>query len=118
MLDRLLNGQQQTGPECRVKAQEHRHDIVMPVKPARVPQSVEQEIAPKGIKQAYQHQHNLQGALTLHTLLRFALCQRRYQFAIGGVSSDICGPPSSSENRTVHWLSFLCPQPSRATPQM
>jgi hypothetical protein len=67
----LLNGQQQTGPERRVKAQEHRHDIVMPVKPARVPQSVEQEIAPKGIKQAHQHQHDLQGALTLHTVLRF-----------------------------------------------
>src|SRR5579863_753517 len=75
MLGRLLNGQQQTWPERRVKAQEHRHDVGMPVKPARVPQGVEQEIAPKGIKQAHQHQHYLQGALTLHTVLRFVRCK-------------------------------------------
>ncbi len=55
MLGRLLNGQQQTGPERRVKAQEHRHDVTMPAKPPRVPQIVEQEIAPKAIKQAHQH---------------------------------------------------------------
>lgn len=27
---------------------------------------------------AYQHQHDLQGALTLHTVLRFVLCQGYY----------------------------------------
>src|SRR5713226_1998138 len=75
MLGRLLNGQQQTGPERRVKAQEHRHDVTMPAKPPRVPQIVEQEIAPKAIKQAHQHQHYLQGALTFHTVLRFVRCK-------------------------------------------
>ncbi len=56
---RLLSGHQQTDPKRRVKAQEHRHDVTTPAKPPRVPQIVEQEIAPKGIKQAHQHQHYL-----------------------------------------------------------
>jgi hypothetical protein len=34
-------------------------DVTMPAKPPRVPQIVEQEIAPKAIKQAHQHQHYL-----------------------------------------------------------
>ena len=71
MLHRLLNGQQQKDPKHCVKAQEHRQDIVMPVKPAGVPQSVQQQVAPKGIKQAQQHQNDLQCALALHTILRF-----------------------------------------------
>src|SRR5438128_7226615 len=49
MLGRLINGHQQTDPKRRVKAQEHRHDVTMPAKPPRVPQIVEQEIAPKAI---------------------------------------------------------------------
>src|SRR5256885_11894165 len=71
MLGRLINGHQQTDPKHRVKAEEHRHDVTMPAKPPRVPQIVEQEIAPKGIQQSHDHQHDLQGALTLHTFLRF-----------------------------------------------
>jgi hypothetical protein len=44
---------------------------IQPTKPAGVPQSLEQEVAPKGIKQAHQHQNDLQSALTLHTVLHF-----------------------------------------------
>src|SRR5215471_3738579 len=71
MLGRLLNGHQLKDPKHRVKAQEHRPDVVMPVKPPRVPQSLEQEITPKGIERAHQHQNDLQSALTLHTVLHF-----------------------------------------------
>src|SRR5260370_40029855 len=49
MLGRLINGHQQTDPKRRVKAQEHRHGVNMSAKPPRVPQIVEQEIAPKDI---------------------------------------------------------------------
>src|SRR6202161_1058457 len=75
MLGRLINGHQQTDSKRRVKAQEHRHDVTMPAKPPGVPQIVEQEIAPKAINQAHQHQHYLQGALTFHTVLRFVRCK-------------------------------------------
>src|SRR5436853_1353035 len=50
MLGRLINGHQQTDPKRRIKAQEHRHDVTVPAKPPRVPQIVEQEIAPKSNK--------------------------------------------------------------------
>lgn len=47
MLRRLLNGQQQKDPKHHVKGHEHRPDVVMPIKPAGVPQSVEQKVAHK-----------------------------------------------------------------------
>src|SRR5215469_10886639 len=71
MPGRLLNGQQQKDPKHHVKADEHRPNLVIPVKPAGTPQSIEQEVTPKGIKQAHQDQNDLQSALTLHTVLRF-----------------------------------------------
>src|SRR5262250_2959235 len=72
MLRRVLDGQQQKDPKHRVKAEEHRHDIAMP-QPFGVPQIVEKQVAPKGIKQAQHHQNDLQCGFALHTILRFVL---------------------------------------------
>src|SRR5580698_5177323 len=71
MPGRLLNGQQQKDPKHEVKADEHRPNVVIPIKPSGTPQSIEQDVTPKGIKQAHQDQDDLQSALTLHTALLF-----------------------------------------------
>src|ERR1700757_2831053 len=71
MPGRLLNGQQQKDPKHKVKADEHRPNVVIPIKPSGTPQSIEQDVTPKGIKQAHQDQDDLQSALTLHTALLF-----------------------------------------------
>src|SRR6516225_8728342 len=77
----LLNGQQQKDPKHKVKADEHRQNVVILIKPSGTPQSIEQDVTPKGIKQAHQDQDNLQHALTLHTALLFVgvilLCRGR-----------------------------------------
>src|SRR5580692_3036573 len=69
MPGRLLNGQQQKDPKHEVKADEHRPNVVIPIKPSGTPQSIEQDVTPKGIKQAHQDQDHLQNALTLSTTL-------------------------------------------------
>src|ERR1700761_702540 len=71
MPGRLLNGQQQKDPKHKVKTDEHRPNVVIPIKPFGTPQSIEQDVTPKGIKQAHQDQDDLQSALTLHAALLF-----------------------------------------------
>src|ERR1700758_56003 len=87
MPGRLLNGQQQKDPKHKVKADEHRPNVVIPIKPSGTPQSIEQDVTPKGIKQAHQDQDDLQSALTLHTALLFGKTNFRMYRTHGGSDS-------------------------------
>src|SRR5215470_18654109 len=83
----VLDGQQKKDPKHKVKADEHRQNVVMLMKPSRTPQSIEQDVTPKGIKQAHQDQDDLQSALTLHTALLFGKTNFRINRTHGGSDS-------------------------------
>src|SRR5215475_9562381 len=90
MPGRMLNGQQQKDPEHKVKADEHRQNVVILSKPSGMPQSIEQDVTPKGIKQSHQDQDDLQSALTLHTALLFGNTNFRIDRTHGGSDSPTC----------------------------